>query len=113
MWAAQYPAYKVASEKMGPITLSGWTFLLAVAVLLPFLIWELTQARPGHSNKPEHVNRSTETSRLNKQDGIGFLMVGIVGLVPASALLAWGINLSSASDAALIYLTVPIMTALL
>ena len=114
MWAAQYPAYKIASEKMGPVTLSGWTFLLAAVVLLPFLIWELTQARPPeHSNGPEPVNRSTGRSRLNKRNGIGFLMVGIVGLVPDSALLAWGINLSSASDAALIYLTVPIMTALL
>jgi drug/metabolite transporter (DMT)-like permease len=115
LWAAQYPAYKVASEKMGPITLSAWTFLIAAIVLLPFLVWELIQARTqGHSNGPSTLNTGlAEPSRLNTRNAIGFLMVGIVGLVPASALLAWGINLSSASDAALIYLTVPIMTALL
>ena len=114
MWAAQYPAYKVASEKMGPVTLSGWTFLIAAIVLLPFLFWELSKARvKEQSNGLGPANSPADRSRLNARNSFGFVMIGIVGLVPSSALLAWGINLSSASDAALIYLTVPIMTALL
>ena len=98
---------------MGPVTLSGWTFLIAATVLLPFLFWELSKARAqGHSNGPR-PNNPADRTRLNARNSFGFVMIGIVGLVPSSALLAWGINLSSASDAALIYLTVPIMTALL
>jgi drug/metabolite transporter (DMT)-like permease len=104
MWAAQYPAYKTASGQMGPITVSTWTFFLAAALLLPFLIKE------RYSRLIENYEHRRQ---LTKRDWIGFLVIGIFGLVPASALLAWGTERSTASNAALIYLTVPIQTALL
>jgi len=115
MWAGQYAAYKVATEKLGPITVSAWTFLLAILVLLPFLIVERRRLRnspalrpaPGHA--PEGLNRSL----WGKRNLLGFLMIGVAGLIPASAVLAWGIERSTASNAALIYLTMPIMTAVL
>jgi EamA domain-containing membrane protein RarD len=44
---------------------------------------------------------------------LSFLVVGVLGLIPASAFLAWGVDRSTASNAAIIYLTVPIITALL
>jgi len=104
MWAAQYPAYKTASGQMGPITVSAWTFFLAGAILLPFLL-------------KERSSRTLENSATRrpwvKRDWIGFIVIGIFGLVPASAFLAWGTERSTASNAALIYLTVPIQTALL
>jgi drug/metabolite transporter (DMT)-like permease len=102
MWAAQYPAYKTASGQMGPITVSAWTFFLAAAILLPFLVRE----RYGPMN-------SETRRRWMKRDWIGFLVIGVFGLIPASALLAWGTERSTASNAALIYLTVPVQTALL
>jgi drug/metabolite transporter (DMT)-like permease len=43
----------------------------------------------------------------------GFIVIGIFGLVPASTFLAWGTERSTASNVALIYLTVPILTAVL
>ena len=47
-WAAQYPAYKVASDHMGVATLNLWTFVFATLCLLPFLAWERKRrpARP-------------------------------------------------------------------
>ena len=36
-----------------------------------------------------------------------------MGLIPGSAFVAWGVDRSTASNAAIIYLTVPILTALL
>lgn len=54
-----------------------------------------------------------ERSLWTRRNVIGFLMVGVLGLIPASAFLAWGIDRSTASNAALIYLTVPIITAML
>ena len=131
MWAAQYAAYKVASRQMGPISLSGWTFLLAGLILLPFLVWERRRAgsaktvpdpvpgkQPGvdstfrKEEKPTAV-RAVDRSLRSTRNFAGFIMIGVIGLVPASALLAWGISHSTASNAALIYLTVPIITALL
>jgi drug/metabolite transporter (DMT)-like permease len=102
MWAAQYAAYKTASSQMGPVTVSAWTFLCATLILLPFLLKERTGA------KNAAVRR-----RWTRRDWIGFIVIGIFGLVPASAFLAWGTERSTASNAALIYLTVPILTAVL
>jgi drug/metabolite transporter (DMT)-like permease len=104
MWAAQYAAYKTASSQMGPITVSAWTFLLAAVILLPFLLKERSRRAAENAQ-----GRRPWTGR----DWIGFLVIGIFGLVPASAFLAWGTERSTASNAALIYLTVPILTALL
>ncbi len=104
MWAAQYPAYKTASGQMGPATVSAWTFFVATTILLPFFLKE----RYGWL-----AETSGNRRRWVRRDRIGFTVIGVFGLVPASALLAWGTERSTASNAALIYLTVPILTALL
>lgn len=115
MWAAQYPAYKIASRNIGPVTLSAWTFLLAGVILLPFLIWERRRIRyqKALSGPAGGTLAPGARSLLNKRNITGFLMIGIVGLIPASVFLAWGISRSSASGAAIIYLTVPVITALI
>lgn len=113
MWAAQYAAYKVATEKMGPVTVSAWSFLIAALVLLPFLLWEQCRhSSSGHPDNP-HTVSAADRSLLNRRNALGFLIVGVLGLIPASVFLAWGIERSTASNASLIYLTVPIITALL
>ena len=103
MWAAQYPAYRVVSNQMGPVTASAWVFLFASIALVPFLLRE------------RRANRAVARRRgnLTRRDVFGFLIIGVLGLMPASALLAAGTERSTASNAALIYLTVPILTALL
>jgi len=111
MWAAQYAAYKTATEGMGPITVSAWTFLFAALVLLPFLMRE-RQRRQGLLHSTGSVTPS-ERSLLRKRNLIGFFVLGVLALMPASAFLAWGIDRSTASNASLIYLTVPIITAVL
>ncbi len=98
MWAAQYAAYKTASEQMGPITVSAWTFLIAALILLPFR---------------HNARTSAGRAKWSRKDVFGFVLLGVLGLVPASALLAWGTARSTASNAALIYLTVPVLTALM
>jgi len=115
MWAAQYAAYRVATEKMGPVTVSAWNFLLASLVLLPFLGWERRAARRLSSEPSLAVQHPGATSgpRWNSRMILEFLMISILGLIPGSALLAWGVARSTASNAAIIYLTMPVMTALL
>ena len=91
MWAAQYPAYKVAGEALRPVTLSGWTFLMAALVLLPFLVRERLPGR-RHAEAdmlPNDPVRSAKPRLLEKRNIVGFLMIGILGLMPASAFLAW------------------------
>jgi len=97
MWAAQYPAYKTATSQAGPVTVSLWTFLIAALVLIPFFIRE----------------RRGSTQCASRFEWRGFLMLASLGLVPGSAVLAWGTVLSTASNAALLYLTLPVITAVM
>jgi drug/metabolite transporter (DMT)-like permease len=115
MWAAQYAAYRVATEKMGPVTVSAWTFLLASLILLPFLGWERRTPRAPASEPgaPDLNPDGTSRSRWGAKSVLGFLMISVLGLIPGSTLLAWGVARSTASNAAIIYLTMPVMTALL
>src|SRR5690242_15731217 len=87
----QYPAYKVASDHMGVAALNFWTLLFASILLLPFLLRE-RRRRPGH----QFVIRE-------------YLLMGLLGIVPPSVLLSWGINHSSASNAAILSLTIPVL----
>jgi drug/metabolite transporter (DMT)-like permease len=94
-WAAQYPAYRVASESMGPAALNFWTFGTAVAALAPFLFRER--------------RRTLRPSSRGAKSWVDFLLLGSFGLIPPSVLLAWGISHSSASNAAILALTIPVL----
>jgi drug/metabolite transporter (DMT)-like permease len=89
--------------------------LLAGVALLPFLVAERLGGRHerGDGNPPGDPAPSGKPRLLAARNIVGFFMIGILGLLPASAFLAWGIDRSSASNAALIYLTVPIITAVM
>jgi drug/metabolite transporter (DMT)-like permease len=116
MWAAQYAAYKTATEAMGPITVSAWTFLIAAAVLAPFLFHERARRSSSHSSSTGQTDAIRSPSRppvWSRENITGFIVIGVFGLIPASAFLAWGTMRSTASNAAIIYLTIPIITAVL
>jgi drug/metabolite transporter (DMT)-like permease len=103
MWAGQYPAYKAANAQIRPVTLSVFTFLIASLVLAPFLVWERRTTGPHQS----------EGGRTGARAWANFFLLALFGSMPSSVVLAWGIALSTASNAALLYLTVPILTAVL
>jgi len=113
MWAAQYAAYKTATARMGPVTVSTWTFLIAALTLLPFLARERGRPSSGSSSQPNASDQGAGQSPSKLGNLADFFVLAILGLVPAPALLAWGTDRSTASNAALIYLTIPIVTALL
>lgn len=96
LWAAQYPAYKIAGDQMGPATLNFWTFVMANCLLLPFY-WRSRRRRPRLD------------SRLNRKAIYGFALMGLLGIVPPSVMLAWGVAHSSASNAAILSLTIPLL----
>lgn len=99
LWAAQYPAYRVATDHMDVINLNFWTFVFAIALLLPFLARE-------HRNNPN-------LSSLDPKSIGQFLLLGLVGNIPPSIFIAWGISHSTASNAAIISLTIPVLMVLM
>ena len=115
LWAAQYAAYKVATEKMGPLTVSAWTFLMASIALFPFLAWDRHNSRSNSSlgSSTDQTKTEISSSIWTRKNIFGFVIGSVFGLVPGSALLAWGVDRSTASNAAIIYLTLPVITAVL
>jgi drug/metabolite transporter (DMT)-like permease len=100
LWAAQYPAYKIAGDQMEPAALNFWTFAFATVFLLPFL------ARSGQQ-------AGREKSRLSGRTVWDFILLGVLGIVPPSVMLAWGIVHSSASNGAILSLTIPLLMTLM
>lgn len=100
LWAAQYPAYKVAGDSMAPATLNFWTFVFATVFLLPFL-WRTQRSRPASE------------SRFNRKTIYDFTLMGLLGIVPPSVMLAWGVAHSSASNGAILSLTIPLLMTLM
>jgi len=107
VWGAQFTAYKLVSSDIGPVSVSAWIFLIAAIVLIPFVVWDRRNVQ--HNDVQNHQTRSL----LSRRNWPGFLAIGVLGLVPASIFMAWGVARSTASNSALLNLTIPIITALL
>jgi drug/metabolite transporter (DMT)-like permease len=100
MWAAQYPAYKVAGDSMGAAALNFWMLMFASVLLVP--LWLRERRKGKRDPKPFEWKTLWE-----------YLILGLVGIIPPSVMLSWGIAHSSASNAAILSLTIPVlMTAL-
>jgi drug/metabolite transporter (DMT)-like permease len=111
MWGAQFTAYKLVSSDIGPITVGAWIFLIAGIVLAPFVVRERGRISLGLTGNAQDSN--SDRSFFSKRNLAGFVAISVFGLVPASAFMAWGVARSTASNSALINLTIPIITALL
>jgi len=98
LWAAQYPAYKIASDHMSVAALNFWALLLATVLLLAF-----RGARQRRQPAP----------KLDRHSAVDFLLLGTLGLLPPSLMLSWGIARSPAGNAAIIQLTIPVLMVVL
>jgi drug/metabolite transporter (DMT)-like permease len=108
MWAAMYFANKWVD--LGPVGISVWTFLIAIPVLVPFLLWERSRST-RHKEFVQSVGRE-KRSPWCASNGAGFAVVGILGLLPAALFMAWGEKYTTATSAAMLGLSVPVITPL-
>jgi drug/metabolite transporter (DMT)-like permease len=95
LWAVQYPAYRVVSESVDAAAQNFWTFLIATAVLLPAFLWSRRRRSPA-SREP--IFRSAYR----------FLILAVGGLIPPAVIVAWGLARTTASDASILSLAIPI-----
>lgn len=96
LWAAQYPAYKIAGDNMEPAALNFWTLLFALLFLLPLWLRERSKDR-------------VESTVFEWKTVREYVLLGVLGIVPPSVMLSWGIAHSSASNAAILSLTIPVL----
>lgn len=94
MWAMQFTCIKLVQDQVGPIFTVWGPMLLATFLLIPFL----------KKGTISNFNLSFAEIRT-------FVSLAILGAFPAQVIITWGTQLSLASNASIITLSLPVITA--
>ena len=100
LWALQFPASRVASQELQPMTLTWFAMLLATILMLPVAWFERREAR-----------LPAPRQWYSKYGPV--ILLGISGSLVAQTCLNWGLEKSPASNASVLNLTVPVLMAIL
>lgn len=93
MWALQFTCIKLTQDQVGPYFTVWGPMLLATLFLAPFVLKDFKKT--GKSLK----------------DILVFFQLALLGAFPAQVLMTWGTQYSLASNAAILTLSLPIITA--
>jgi drug/metabolite transporter (DMT)-like permease len=99
IWATQFVLLKIVQVQMGPISATFFPMAIATACLVPVVWWQR--------------HKSPEKSNLNWADVWQFVLIGILGQVIAQLFVTWGVRYTLASNAALLMLSLPVITAVM
>src|SRR5580658_4781891 len=99
MWASQGVAVKFLDRQLGPIAITFVPFWATTILLLPVLI-------RSRRSDPNRV-------RPSARDWVAFAVAGVGGQVLAQLGMTWGITKSLASNAAILNLLIPVISAVL
>lgn len=94
MWALQFTCIKLTQEQVGPYFTVWGPMLLSSIFLIPF-VW-----------------KDLKTGRKVFKDILVFVPLALLGAFPAQVIMTWGTQYSLASNAAILTLTLPVITAL-
>jgi drug/metabolite transporter (DMT)-like permease len=96
MWALQFTCIKLVQNQVGPLFTVWGPMTLATIMLYPLIRFEPRQEEERH---------------VPKRHWLTYLGLAGFGVVPGQVLMTWGTRASLASDAAILNLTLPILTA--
>ena len=99
IWAAQGSAVKYLEAHLGPIAITFLPFYVATLLLIPLLFW----------NRRHNPNAAWPSLSDWRQ----FAAAGIGGQVFAQLGMTWGITKTLASNAAILNLLIPVITAVM
>ena len=101
IWASQFVLVKLVQKEMGFIFATFFPMAITMLILVPFVILE----------------RRRETSRVRRRISLNdvgsFILLGVFGQIAAQLCVTWGTNLSTASNSALLFLTLPVITSVM
>lgn len=95
MWSLQFTCIKLTQDQMGPYFTVWAPMLISVLLLAPFVLKDFNK----------------EGKKL--RDVLIFVQLALLGAFPAQVLITWGTQYSLASNAAILTLCLPVITALL
>jgi drug/metabolite transporter (DMT)-like permease len=93
MWSLQFTCIKLTQDQVGPFFTVWAPMLLATVLLAPFVIKDFK----GHGRKVKDI--------------LVFGQLALLGAFPAQVLMTWGTQYSLASNAAILTLSLPVITA--
>ena len=96
MWALQFTCIKLVQDQVGSLFTVWGPMTLATIMLYPIVYRERNADQAG---------------RRYKSDIWLFLVLALVGAFPGQVLVTWGTRMSTASNAAIIMLAIPVCTA--
>jgi drug/metabolite transporter (DMT)-like permease len=97
MWAFQFSGAKIATAHLGPITVTFLPMAVSTLFFAPFVFY-------GPRRKEKCASKNVI---------LGFIAVGTLGIAAAQLGLTWGVQYSLASNAAVLTLTIPVLTAVI
>jgi len=102
IWASQPSLFKLVQKQTGPVCAMFFPITVATFLLIPLVRRELRVKRLSGQAVP-----------VPPRDIFQFILLGVFGAVVAQLFGSWGVRLSLASNASLIFLAAPIITALM
>ena len=98
MWAFQFSGAKIATERLGPIAVALVPLALSTVLFAPLL----------------HLSRGAKARpRWTPLLFRDLLLASTLGIIPAQLGLTWGVQHSLASNASVLTLTIPVLTAMM
>ncbi|MHB1939114.1 MAG: EamA family transporter [Acidobacteriaceae bacterium] len=95
--ASQFVLLKIVQVQVGPVAATFFPVAFATLCLVPIVL-------------SERRSRSCHAS-IQLRDIWQFILIGVLGQVVAQLFVTWGVRFSPASNAALIMLCLPVVTA--
>jgi drug/metabolite transporter (DMT)-like permease len=102
IWASSFVWIKLVQSQVGPVFTTFFPAVIATLLLIPLVIFE---------RKPR--DSSAEPVRTPVRDIWDFILIGVFGQVVTQLGGSWGTQLSLASNGALLFLTLPVSTAVM
>lgn len=103
MWAFQYSGAKIATQKLGPVTVTLLPLALSTIMFAPMVL-------VGRRRRlQERAARRGSTGSVV----FGFVLAGTMGVVAAQLGLVWGVERSLASNGSVLSLTIPVLMAIM
>jgi drug/metabolite transporter (DMT)-like permease len=93
MWALQFTCIKLTQDQVGPYFTVWGPMLFATILLAPFAL------------------KDYKKSGKRFKDILVFVQLAVLGVFPAQVLMTWGTQYSLASNAAILTLSLPVITA--
>jgi len=98
MWAFQFSGAKIATERLGPVTVTFIPLALSAVLFAPLV----------------HFSRGQKSGpRFTAVVVRDLILAGTLGIIPSQLGLTWGVQLSLASNASVLTLTIPVLTAIM